>query len=229
MYIVYQSVVYNMTIKYFLENQVIGNFTVKERCKQKKYKKSTFICICMCGNERMIAGIDLVTKRYKSCGCLIDFNHPNYEKFFKEKFYSQTKLMENSCLIWTGVKRSGYGRINYKGKTFTCTRLVWVWEKGEIPAGFYLCHKCDNPACVNIDHLFLGTKKDNMKDCIEKGRKPGLKGEKSHRAKLNEEKVREIRNLLIQGFSIMEIAKKFNVSGSAIWCIKHNLSWNSVN
>jgi len=75
------------------------------------------------------------------------------------------------CKEWYGAKNSeGYGTTTYKGKIIYAHRLAWIKKNGDIPKGMYICHKCDNPSCYNINHLFLGTPKDNCQDKVKKGR-----------------------------------------------------------
>lgn len=78
----------------------------------------------------------------------------------------------DSCWIWKAarVMGQGYGMIKVGTKTYRAHRLSYELFKGEIPSGMYICHTCDNPPCVNPDHLFLGTASDNNRDKMEKGR-----------------------------------------------------------
>lgn len=91
------------------------------------------------------------------------------------------------CWLWTGcLYHYGYGQFNYEG----AHRFSWKLVNGPIPNGQYVCHTCDIPICVNPDHLFLGTAKDNFHDAIRKGRTP--RGENQRSAALTEKEVIEI-------------------------------------
>ncbi|HSK44714.1 MAG TPA: HNH endonuclease, partial [Candidatus Binatia bacterium] len=90
-----------------------------------------------------------------------------------------------------------------------------------------VCHKCDVPACVNPDHLFLGTPRDNVRDRQEKGR--GIQGEKVHSSKLSEAQVRRIKTMLAEGRLYMtELAREYGVTASTIARIAKGMSWRHV-
>jgi hypothetical protein len=133
-------------------------------------------------------------------------------------------ISKDGC--WTtnlsGVRN--YPQIRFNGKKTLLSRLMYKLHYGEIPNEFYVCHKCDNPSCVNPEHLFLGTQKDNMVDMKKKDRS-GVK----HLTKLNAEKVREIRGLLAEtNLNQKQIAEMFGIDQSIISRIKSDKRWSHV-
>lgn len=128
---------------------------------------------------------------------------------------------KTGCIEWQkGRQSGGYGNIRFRGNDWSAHRVSWVLNDGEIPKDLHVCHTCDNPPCINPDHLFLGTMTDNLADAASKGRMP--RGEKHHEAKLTEKDVIAIREM---GGLRTEIAKKFNVCPSNITAIKKRRSW----
>ncbi len=86
------------------------------------------------------------------------------------RFWAKVKKTK-TCWIWCGSCNRGRGQINIDGKPKFASRVSWEMHNGPIPLGIKVLHKCDNPLCIRPSHLFLGTQTDNMRDCINKGRK----------------------------------------------------------
>ncbi|MCT7971195.1 HNH endonuclease signature motif containing protein [Laspinema olomoucense] len=123
--------------------------------------------------------------------------------------------------------RYGYPRIRVNGKTEKASRVMFRLNYGEIPSHLYVCHKCDNRACVNPEHLFLGTQKENMTDMANKGR--STIGSRNPRAKLSEDDVVEIKCLLSEGkLNCQEISNLYGVDRKVISGIKNGKIWKHV-
>jgi hypothetical protein len=133
------------------------------------------------------------------------------------------------CILWSGAKnQKGYGYISKEGVQRKAHRVAWEIAHGPIPDGLVVCHKCDVPSCVNIEHLFLGTNSDNMRDMVAKGRhvNNGKHGAASHFAKLNEDMVAEIRRRhSVGGVSQTRLGKEFNVSAATVCEIVSRKTW----
>lgn len=138
-----------------------------------------------------------------------------------------------SCWEWSGGKKGslGYGSLHTKidGKNLSvyAHRFSWELHNGPIPSGMIVCHTCDNPLCVNPDHLFLGTHKTNSEDRISKGRlgKTGRSGSANSQAKLTEEDVLEIRASVL---TARELSEKFHIDKSRIYQIRNGKGWSHV-
>lgn len=134
-----------------------------------------------------------------------------YEKTLEERFWEKVdKRSRNECWIWLGSKNNhGYGTIYYGKRMRLAHRYAWEMSNGKVTdPKMCVCHKCDNPICVNTHHLFLGTMRDNSRDMVRKGRNKFVRmtGEKNGSAKLTEGDVLVIRGLAKEGLAKHKIA-----------------------
>jgi hypothetical protein len=149
-----------------------------------------------------------------------------------EKFLFYVDKTDN-CWIWTGGTVRGYGlatnTIDNSKKQIYAHRLSWCLFNGGILGGMLVLHKCDNPSCVNPEHLFLGSHKDNAIDRESKGRGNRPIGENNPSAKLTNKDVCEIRESCDEGDSISRIAERYGVTQKCIYDIRSNRTWNEKN
>lgn len=126
------------------------------------------------------------------------------------------------CTEWTGARtRKGYGKVTINGSPMNAHRAVWLLVNGPIPAGLVVCHRCDNPACCNVEHLFLGTIAENTADMVAKGRQVT-------RAKITGEMVREIRRRRAAGEPYLSIARDFGITRGHARNVAVGLSWSKA-
>lgn len=93
-----------------------------------------------------------------------------YSPDFKQRLLASIETIPfHECYEWTGQTRNGYGRFKIKGKYYTATRVVWELANGPISEGLVVRHKCDNPGCVRLEHLELGTQAENIQDTLARG------------------------------------------------------------
>ena len=132
----------------------------------------------------------------------------------------------DSCIEWPRYRNEwGYGVRKYRGKTQLAHRVEWMEKRGDIPNGLCVLHRCDNPACINIEHLFLGTNSDNVRDMVSKGRQADNRGERNPKAKLTEYQVRVIRGCRRMGCSLKYLAEKYGVTMANISDIGNGDTW----
>lgn len=136
------------------------------------------------------------------------------------------KAKVNDCWLWKANKRNGYGLFSLSGTTINASRMAWMIANGPIPKGLCVCHTCDNRACVNPRHLWLGTIAENNADKAAKGRSSW--GEKNPNSKLMEEDILDIRQRLTVGESQASIARYFKVSNTMISNIRTKKSWGRL-
>lgn len=144
-----------------------------------------------------------------------------------------TKFEGDECLEWPfGKSEAGYGRVYVKAdndqkrkQSKRVTRVLWEYAVGPIPPKHDICHRCDNPPCFRLSHLFPGTRSINVLDCVAKGRFNRPKGERNHNSKLTPDKVAEIRTLCASGHTTRSVALKFGVSHHTVVDVKNFKTW----
>lgn len=161
-----------------------------------------------------------------------------------EKFWSQHTKTPSGCWEWSRYRtRQGYGTVNISGVQCVASRASWTLTYGAIPKGLKVLHKCDNPACVNPEHLFLGTSAMNSQDMVSKNRQAkgsrhgmfgrrgvdapmfGVQGAQHPRTKISEDVALAIREA--KGYQHI-IAKTFHVSQSLVCRIKSRELWRNL-
>jgi len=136
---------------------------------------------------------------------------------------------DSGCWVWIGWRVAGrqgpsYGSMRFHGCETRAHRVSWMLNRGPIPAGLWVLHRCDNPPCVNPDHLFLGTNSDNQRDSVAKGRAAFL-GRRPPNAKLTEEQVKLIRR---SSESEREMAALCGVSSAVVHSVRAGATWQWV-
>lgn len=141
------------------------------------------------------------------------------------RFWARVEKSD-ACWLWTGpLINAGYGKFKVESRTRSAHRFSYELRHGPIPEGMIICHTCDNPPCVNPDHLFLGTNKDNSRDMVAKNRAARLRGERANGVKLTTEDVLEIRRLRKAGVACEEVARQFSLTKAHVWRVAQGTSW----
>jgi hypothetical protein len=146
-----------------------------------------------------------------------------------ERFNRQVKKTD-TCWLWAGATdRDGYGKFrgDVGGIVYNrAHRFSWAFHTGEIlPPGTMICHRCDNPRCVNPGHLFTGTARDNMLDMISKGRRNTPSGENAPQAKLT---TKQVKQIIRDPRPYAQIAADYGVAATTIGSIKQRVSWAAL-
>lgn len=151
-----------------------------------------------------------------------------------EKFFLNIDKQTNGCWIWKNVianngypilqmgKHAGPNHVRVAAHRFSYE----LHNETVIPSGMCVCHKCDNRACVNPEHLFLGTQDDNMQDMIRKGRK--TVGEKVSNSKITAEDVQKICEMRESGLTFVSIARQFNLTKTSVARIVKGKAWKHI-
>lgn len=146
-------------------------------------------------------------------------------KTLEERLWDRVSVDKNTgCLLWGGhCGHAGHGQIGANGKVLRVHRVSWEINNGPIPDGLNVLHKCDTPNCVNPNHLFLGSQKDNMADMKAKNR--STKGIKHGNSKLTDDVVRRIRK---DRRRLVEIASDYGIAISTASQVRSGQGWSHV-
>ena len=130
------------------------------------------------------------------------------------------------CWYYMGpVNWGGYGSIGFRGRKAGVHRVMYEVAVGPIPKGMDVCHKCDVRCCINPQHLFVGTRKENLDDMSRKGRRVPPRGERNAKNKLSPAQVFEIRAAIARGEKLKSIAPRFGITSMTVSNIKNGQSW----
>ena len=202
------------------KNKKIGYWTLLEQISRTGYSDTVFWkCLCDCGIERLVSQRSLRFGKSSSCGCS-RLKHHRRNKLFNSRY----KILKNGCWEWQGSRdKEGYSLcgLNKFGHRYSYEK-----HKGKIPENTCVCHTCDNRGCVNPDHLWLGSSRENQYDKIKKRRQS--KGSRMGNAILDELQVLKIRKKLELGQTPLNISKEFGVSRMAIYAIRARRVWKHI-
>lgn len=180
---------------------------------------------CDCGAETARQGVRLrqgETPRCDACQRL----KPIADRFWPKVL----KAGPDDCWEWQGSRHPiGHGQLGRGARSdgVAYAHIVsWEFANGPVPDGLCVCHRCDNPPCVNPRHLFLGTHRENSADMKNKDRH--ARGSRHSNAKLNEESVKIIRAEYESGRTQQDLADQYGVSRRLIGCIVHRVKWVHV-
>jgi hypothetical protein len=145
-----------------------------------------------------------------------------------DRFMEKINKTDNGCWEWTGAQtRGGYGHfrrfVDGKWKMYKAHRYSYEYFKGFLEKHLLVCHRCDNPLCVNPEHLFKGTTKDNLDDMSKKGRRTF--GRSIKHQWLDWEVVKSIRTDYAKGISQAELSRLYKISKSQINRVVNNQIW----
>jgi hypothetical protein len=143
-----------------------------------------------------------------------------------DEYLARTEPNDKGCLLWQGANNGrGYGRVYFKGKYRQLHRVIYELVNGEIPKFKFILHTCDEPSCINIDHLYMGTLSENSLDRERRNRIQRHVREEHPLAKLNWEAVKVIRYFIRKGYGPQTIANAYRMPCGTIHNVAVNKTW----
>lgn len=220
-----------------MKEKKYGKLIVKKRNEKGSYINGEALWECECSCEKKtiiyVIGSKLRNGQTTHCGCIFDSTTKEYKEEIRCRLESRIKW-NGDCMEWTGKKdHKGYGKISITKDGIErprfCHRVAWTLYRGEIPIDMCVCHKCDNPACFRIDHLFLGTQKDNVDDKMRKGRHRCATGEDSVHSKITKNQAKEILDMKGKGIQSYILGKKYGIAATTVKAIWQRRTWKHLN
>lgn len=150
---------------------------------------------------------------------------PKKEQTDEEYIKENSLILESGCWEWLKSKNNGYGKLMRHGKSWVAHRFSYEVFIGKIPEENQINHVCHNRGCVNPEHLYAGTQKENMFDMDEAGRRNQVRGERDGNNKITKDEAIAIFN---SSGTAKTIARKFNVSQSLVYVIRKKLVWRHI-
>jgi hypothetical protein len=208
----------DIAIKCNVSKERVRQILSQEKLPTKHISDKTHSCL-FCGKP---------TYNPMCCSRICNKEYINSISYSRERFMRHVDT-KTGCWEWTGSKTfGGYGHARFQGQEWRAHRVSFELFVGRIPDNLQVCHSCDNPPCVNPDHLFLGTAKENILDSVNKGRWNAPKGEQSYWSKLTDLDVLKIRALVDGGQSQKEIATQFKITQANVSAIKVRRTWKHL-
>lgn len=178
----------------------------------------------ICDEAFLVDPYRVQTAKFCSRTC----QHEGKRKSLDDKFWVNIDKSGGSsaCWPWTaGLNADGYGKIKHDRKSIGSHRAAWILTFGPIQDGMIVCHHCDNPACNNPSHLFLGTPKQNMEDRNRKGRNADIRGSKNAMSILTEDLVGRLR---LETGTHQEVATAYGLKMKTVASVRQRRSWKHV-